>query len=168
VLTVSACAAGDGSFDLSGRSCLVAIDARGVEHVAVRAPHGVLRLDVISGSVLDGPVALRVHLDVAGTISPRLSGLDRLLRLLGIRDPGRRPPPADPRLARLIEALRVADALADGASLSRIAAALHGAQRVASTWPGDGEDIKSAVRRRVALARRLTARGPDGVMHHEV
>jgi hypothetical protein len=130
--------------------------------------NGTLRLDVVSGTVLAGPVALRVHLDCSNAIVPRLPALDRLLRFLGIRDAGRRPPRVDPRLARLVEALRVADALADGASLSKISAALHGARHVVHDWPGEGEDIKSAVRRRVALARRLTAAGPTGVMHHEV
>lgn len=168
VLTVSACAAGDGFFDLTDSPYLAAIDRYGHEHIAVRTPSGDLRLDVVSGTVLAGPATLRVHLDCTSAIPPRLLALDRLLRLLGIRDPGRRTPRPDPRLARLVEALRVADALADGASLTRIAAALLGAQRVLNDWPGDGDDIKSSVRRRVALARRLTAEGPTGVMHHKI
>jgi hypothetical protein len=128
-------------------------------------PSGTLRLDVVAGTVLAGAVTLRVHLDCTSALPSKLSAFDRLLRLLGIRDSGRRPLHADPRLARLVEALRVADALADGASLSRIAAALTGAQRPGSDWPGEGDDVKSSIRRRVALARRLAVEGPIGVMH---
>jgi hypothetical protein len=168
VLTVSAYATADGSFDLPRRSRAVAIDGNGREHVAIRSPGGLLRLDVVSGSVLAGPVALRVHLNVDQAVAPRLSALDRLLRAIGLTDPGRRPARPDARLARLVDALRVSDALADGASLSRIAAALRGTHRLADTWPGEGDNIKSAVRRRVALARQLTARGPAGVMRYEL
>lgn len=168
VLTVSACAVGDGSFDLSGQPYVVAVDCQGHEHVTLVGQTGTLRLDVVSGSVLAGAVALRVHLDCTGMIKPRLSALDRLLRLIGVRDARRCRPRADPRFARLVEALRVADALADGASLSGIATALLGAQRVAGGWPGDGDHMKSAIRRRVALARRLTSQGPPGVMHGRI
>lgn len=168
MLTVSARSAGDGFFDLSATTFLAAVDRRGHEHVTVRTPGGELRLDVVSGTVLSGPVTLRVHLKCSGTAPPRLATLDRLLRFIGIRDGGRRPPRADPRLARLVQALRVADALADGASLSRIAMSLLGAQQAANDWPGDGESIKSSVRRRVALARRLTAEGPAGVMQDRI
>ncbi|MGN6619936.1 MAG: DNA -binding domain-containing protein [Sphingomonas sp.] len=164
VLTVSACAAGDGFFDLSGQSYSVAIDRRGQEHVVAQTPSGTLRLDVVSGTVLSGPVTLRVHLDCTNMILPRLSGLDRLLRLIGIRDPGRRPPRADTRLVRLVEALRVADALVDGASLTQISGSLRGAQCASGDWPGDGESIKSSARRKVALARQLTAKGPAAIM----
>ncbi|WP_255587066.1 DNA -binding domain-containing protein [Hephaestia mangrovi] len=168
VLTVSACAAGDGFFDLSRQPHSVAVDRRGHEHVVIRTPGSTLRLDVISGTVLAGPVTLRVHLDCTTMIPSRLSGLDRLLRLIGIRDPGRRPPRSDPRLARLVEALRVADALADGASLPRIAASLRGAQSASADWPGAGESIKSSARRKVALARQLTAKGPAAIMNGKV
>ncbi len=168
VLTVSACAAGDGFFDLTGTSYVAAVDRRGHEHIAALGRTGLLRLDVVAGTVLAGAVALRVHLDCTTAIVPKLSALDRLLRFLGIHDPGRRPTRPDPRLARLVEALRVADALTDGASLSRIAAVLLGTQRAADAWPGDGDDIKSSVRRRVALARRLTSGGPTGVLQRKI
>ncbi|MGN6279018.1 MAG: DNA -binding domain-containing protein [Sphingomonas sp.] len=167
VLTVSACAAGDGTFDLTRNRYLVAIDRQGHEHVAVGARGNTLRLDVVSGTLLNGPVALQVHLDCAGPVPTRLSALDSLLRLIGIRDAGRRSPQPDARLARLIEALRVSDALVDGASLSTIAASLLGAQW-SEDWPGEGDSIKSLVRRKVDLARRLTAGGPIGVMRHQV
>lgn len=168
MLTVSACAAGDGFFDLSGQAYSVAVDRRAHEHVVVETPSGTLRLDVVSGTVLAGPVTLRVHLECTSTIPSRLSGLDRLLRIVGIRDPGRRPPRADPRLARLVEALRVADALADGASLSRIAASLRGGKSAIRDWPGDSDSLKSSIRRKVALARRLTAEGPAAIMNGKV
>jgi hypothetical protein len=168
VLTVSACAAGAGFFDLSGQSYSVAIDRRGHEHVVVKTPSGTVRLDVVSGTVLAGRVTLRVHLDCTHMIPPRLSGLDRLLRLIRIRDPGRRPPRADTRLVRLVEALRVADALADGASLTQISRSLRGAQSVSGDWPGDGESIKSSTRRKVALAQQLTAKGPAAIMKGKV
>ena len=67
----------------------------------------------------------------------------------------------DRRLPRLIEALRVLDALRDGASLRAIGAALFGAEQ---KWPGAGDHLKSYVRRRVVLARRMAQAGPVGIL----
>ncbi|WP_150290012.1 DNA -binding domain-containing protein [Sphingobium estronivorans] len=94
----------------------------------------------------------------------QLDALHVLLRLYGIPDPTRRTPQPDRRMPRLVEALRVLDALACGASLTAIGAVLVGADRIARDWPGDGEHLKSWVRRRVMLARRLQRAGPRGVM----
>lgn len=170
VLAVTAIAAGEGApaLDLARlpHHC-VATDG-GAEHVAITLPSQVLRLDILSGTLLAGPARLEVHLPVEAQISHRLEALDQLFRLMSLRDPRRRAPVPDNRLPRLVEALRVLDALHDGASLSAIASALLGDDRVAREWPGDGEHLKSSVRRRVALAKRLELAGPAGVLHGQI
>jgi hypothetical protein len=166
VLTVAALTPGavvDDLFDLT-RFGSRAIVARGAdrEHVAITDGAVRLRLDVVRGSVCAGPVMLEHRM--FGALAPgyfaialqQLASLCRMGRAAQWREP------ADPRLPRLIQALRVLDALADGASLRSIAAALPG-DGVAD-WPGPGESTKSRVRRLVDLARRLEAGGPAAVL----
>ncbi|UVO50158.1 DUF2285 domain-containing protein [Sphingomonas sp. SUN019] len=164
VLSVTARPRPRASFDLTRHRFDVVVDNDGTEHVAIHLPGGLLRLDVIAGTVLHGPADLRAHVELAACTPRQLASLDRLLRLGGMRDPGRRPPPPDRRLPRLIEALRIADALAQGASLAGIAGGLSADGHRSGDWPGDGEHHKSAIRRRVVLARRLLALGPAGVL----
>lgn len=139
-----------------------ATDALG-EHVAIRAPGRTLRLDVKEGTLFQGPVLLRYLLSGLSSLPPKLDTLHALLRLIGIPDATRRSLEPDRRLPRLVEALRVLDALADGASLRAIGGALLGEQAVTG-WPGDGEHLKSWVRRRVILARRLENVGSAAIL----
>ena len=164
VLAVTAERDGGHPFDIAGYPHSVVVGEDGDEHVSIVTGPESLRLDVVTGSVLHGPVSLRVHLSCAGAITFRLAALDRLLRLLDVVDGGRRSPPADRRLPRLVEALHVVDLLAQGARLSQIAAALSPGLAFTSDWPGAGEHRKSKVRRQVALARRLVAAGPAGIL----
>jgi hypothetical protein len=71
---------------------------------------------------------------------------------------------AEPRLARLVLGLRVLDARRGGASLRDIAHGLFGE----CDWPGDGDCIKSRVRRLVALSEAMERAGPVGVFQRFV
>lgn len=148
-------------FDIAGFGSRIAaiVDDTG-EHVAVAAPGRHLRLDVATGTLFAGPVHLRYRLNGVATLPPSLDALHALLRLVGVPDPARRTAEPDRRLPRLVEALRVLDALSDGASRHAIAEALLGS----GDWPGDGEHRKSLVRRRIDLARHLQDAGPKAVL----
>lgn len=76
------------------------------------------------------------------------------------------PPPreSDPRLPRLVLALRALDARAEGASLRQLAFGIFGAQ----DWPGDGENNKSRARRLVKLSERLLRAAPYGVLARSI
>lgn len=147
---------------------VIAACGNGVEHIAIASPFGPLRLDVAGGSLLDGPVRLHVRLALSADLPFQLDTLSKLMRLTGITGGARWRAPPDRRLARLVEALRVGDALSDGGSLRDIACVMLGRERVQQEWPGAGDSMKSWVRRRATLARRLHASGPRAVLHRMI
>jgi hypothetical protein len=152
------------TFDLArfGSRALVARGSAG-EHVAITDGPLQLRLDVIEGTVCDGPVLLEHRLLGISAINRQMPVLRQFESLCRT---GRIPPwrgLVDPRLRRLIMALRVCDALADGASLRAIGSTLS-LNGISPSWPGLGESSKSRVRRLVDLAGRLERLGPHGVL----
>lgn len=131
------------------------------QHVRLDGIPEPLRLDVVAGSILDGPVRLEPALCFDRDVECQILALRRLYRLLG----GAPIPFApDMRMPRLVLALRALDARKEGASLREIGTVLF----EDTDWPGDGEWMKSAVRRIVALARTLEQAGPSGVMQRTV
>ncbi|WP_066961510.1 DNA -binding domain-containing protein [Rhizorhabdus dicambivorans] len=120
-----------------------------------------LRLDVVAGSILDGPVRLEPALCLDRDVERQILAIRRLRALLA-GDP--LPVEPDPRLPRLVLALRVLDARREGASLRAIGTVLLDN----SDWPGEGEWMKSAVRRLVALAGALQKAGPRGVLQRRL
>lgn len=126
-----------------------------VEHVAIDERLRRLRLDIVEGTVLAGPVRLRFLIDGPAGAEP---GALALRRLLAVTRHGRFLPslhPPDARMRRWLLALRVHDALADGATQREIATALYGPERVARSWSGRSDALQSRVRRAVASARNL-------------
>ena len=128
------------------------------------------RLHAVVGGVLHG-----VRIDVAGCDATL--PLDRLIfpfavsiaprqlaefRRLGAFARGR---PLDeraatPRLQRYVLALRVIDALGEGATLRTIGETFIRA----GDWPGRGESTKSAARRLAGFAHRLWSGGPATIL----
>lgn len=104
-----------------------------------------------------------VGLDTEARIMPlrRLAGLLRTGRLLPALFPRER------RVERMIEVLRVADALSTGASQREIAAGLFGSERVSSDWCGVSDSLRSRMRRLVREARRMAAGSYRGLMRHD-
>jgi hypothetical protein len=116
---------------------------------------------VVAGSILDGPVRLEPALRLDHDVERQFLTVRRLHALLaGVT----LPIIPDPRLPRLVLALRTLDARNDGASLREIGTVLLGN----ADWPGDGEWMKSAVRRLVALASALEKTGPRGVLQRRL
>ncbi|MBO9621684.1 MAG: DUF2285 domain-containing protein [Sphingomonas sp.] len=118
-----------------------------------------MRLDLVDGAVMPGHMTVEPAIDFRRPLHPQLESIRRLHALIR----GDRPSLRDQRFVRLVEALRVADALAAGASLREIALGMLG-----DDWPGDGEHVKSRARRRVALAGELTRAGPGAVLARRI
>lgn len=121
-----------------------------------------IRIDIEQGSICCGrPVLLRYAMQ--GFVGQHTEArLLPLRRLVGLLRTGRFLPalfPAERRLERLIDVLRVADALSAGASQREIAAVLFGSERVASDWRTVSDSLRSRVRRLVREARRMTTGG---------
>lgn len=114
-----------------------------------------MRLDLVDGLIEPGSLTIEPVIDLCRPLEPQLLSVRRLDALLH----GDCPLAVDQRLIRLVEALRTADALAAGASLRDIGEGMFGGD-----WPGDGEHVKSRVRRRVVLADALLRAGSLGVL----
>lgn len=156
-----AAACESGGFDLRHLARLRITIARSatVEHLAIDDGRRRLRVDVVGGTLLEGPVRLRFLIDGSDGLDQSALTLRRLAALLRR---GRLLPslyPTDTRLARWTAALRVKDALTAGASHREIAIALHGIDHVAEHWGGRSDALQSRIRRAAALARRLAAGG---------
>jgi hypothetical protein len=154
-------------FDLAAVGPRVAVaKGSGGEHVVIADRDVRLRLDIVSGTVLAGPVLLDHQLIGAAALTPKLRALEQLVALCRTSHAARWREPPDPRLPRLVAALRVIDALAEDASLREIAIGLR--LNRAGDWPGTGESVKSHVRRLVALARALRKAGPCAVLRRTI
>lgn len=148
------------AFDLARLACRkILIAGSGVEHLAVSDGWRRIRLDVVEGSLAAGAVRLDYQLSGFASADAPLLTLRRLFALWRTGRFTRGLFPPDPRIARGIEALRVGDALAAGASYREIAVALFGEARVRAEWKGSSESMISRVRRRAAEARHMAAGG---------
>ena len=156
----------DTVFDLSRLAQLttILVDPEGHEHIVISNGLRRIRLDVVSGSLVDGPIALRIvcadmcRLKAAATTMARLASLYQHQRFM----------PAhfreDRRCTRWIAALRVHDGLCAGASQREIAIALYGHKRVASDWYDDNDVMRAGVRRLIRTARGLACGQYRGLM----
>ncbi|MFT5331020.1 MAG: hypothetical protein ACI9KA_002118 [Parasphingorhabdus sp.] len=137
------------------------------QYVAISDGSVSLRLDVISGSVCNGPVMIEHRLVGVSALAPKIPALHHFISLCRSGKMASWREPADPRLPRLILALRVLDALLDGASQRDIGTVLTGGGDEID-WPGPGDSNRSYVRRLIALAHRMEHLGPFGVLRRLV
>jgi hypothetical protein len=124
------------------------------EHVRFIVRGGVFRLDIVSGTVMSGPVQLTYLLAQDGRLARQIDTIRRLEHGLAGTEPGQVEGAS--RIVRSAKALRARDARASGASLREIANELLGADE----WPGPGEYRKSAIRRLVSMGESLVRQGP--------
>jgi hypothetical protein len=145
------------AFELARCGSPTVVRGKACEHVLLRAGTTSVRLDVASGSLLDGPVSL-VH-DLAGTgdIDRTTAALRNFLEFSQAGALATRSATSAQRLRRQVEALRTFDALADGASIRDIGTILFGPDRVRQEWAG--EALKSRCRRVIARARLMASGG---------
>jgi len=129
----------------------VAIGNEGDEHWLLSNGYWLLRLDIVEGTLLGGPVLLRFRLEGLASLLPRLQTLGSLVRLLAAPE-SRFRARATQRTLRWISELRTADALERGASHREIARGLFGEVAQAG-WRLDSDAYRSRVRRLVRAAR---------------
>jgi len=129
------------------------------EHVVIRDGFRRIRLDVVAGSLMQGPVFLRYRLEGIAALRPRVLPLRRLLALCAHRRFVASLFPPDPKMPRLIEMLRVHDGLVAGASLGDLAEALYGAGVHDADSARRSDSLRSRVRRLVREARAMAAGG---------
>ena len=157
----------DSSFALDGiDECVLVARGKTEEHITIGRGARSLRLDIEPRNISDSSPLLELHIAVGPRLRCQAIALGSLLALHRGDSLAAWRPPSDPRLPRLVTALRVLDALCAGASLRRIGDVLlpdRGAD-----WPGSGESAKSRVRRIVALARRLELGGAAAILSQAI
>jgi hypothetical protein len=138
-------------FDATGIGVRL-VTGRNVEHLLIDRG-GIVRLDIIEGTVAAGPVALHFDLADDDRIESQVAAIRALRRTSRI---GRR----NVQLAGRLLALQAVDARDAGASLRETAEILLGA----GDWPGDGDHRKSHVRRLIVAGRQMIRAGPAAVL----
>lgn len=135
------------------------------EHAVLSDGWHHIRLDIAQGTLAPGcPVLLHYQLQGFMALQPKILPLRRLIDLHRYRRFSRSLYPTDPRISRMLQALRVHDALMAGASQREIARALFGASALPAWSSARGDSLRSRVRRLVAQARRLAGGGYRALM----
>ena len=135
----------------------IALAPDGREFLALADGRRRLRLDIVSGSLRAGPVALDYRLSGIAALDPGITTLQRLGRLYRS---GTFPPRSARDFAagaRLALALRAYDGLRLGASHRDVARVLFGSAQVEADW--DEGSLKSRIRRLAKLARSMANEG---------
>ncbi len=155
-----------GAFDLEhcGEKAVVAAGDAGTEHILIGGKSGGLRLDVLEGTLLQGPVSVRYDFSAVGDIKPLLAPLRAFHNICRTGRLSLRPTRKRQRDRRVVDALRTYDALREGASIRDVGILLFGEQRVAEEWGALGEALKSHSRRIIALARGMAGGGWRGLL----
>jgi hypothetical protein len=149
------------SFDLARfadiASIVVAKDGR--EQVALSDGFRRIRIDVVGGTLLQGPVRFRYLLSGFCDVESKVLTLRRLASLCRLGRFARALHPPEPRASRWIEALRSYDAITAGASQREISAALFGGQRARDEWRTSSDSLRLRIQRLVRSARTMVAGG---------
>lgn len=163
VLRVTASPAADdrSAFDLRrwGAAATLVIGSQGEESLLLRDGGPGLRIDIVCGSLLNGPVTLLHDFGWVHDVEPAIVALRRYLHLCRTGELPTLRRATNQATRRLIEALRVHDALAGGASIRDVGVVLFGIDRIQAEWPGRGEALKSHCRRLIALSRLMASGG---------
>lgn len=129
------------------------------EHLLISDGLRTIRLDVLSGSLMRGPVRLQYRLSGFGSVERPLLTLRRLLALwrtsrfsVGLHR-------VEARAGRFVLMLRASDALASGARQREIAAELLSAEAGDARWRVGAPTVRSRVQRLVRNARAMAAGG---------
>lgn len=127
----------------------------GIEYLLIGDDAYQVRLDVVAGTVLRGPVQFRYDLRGATGLEPKLLTLQRLAALLRLGRFSKRLFPRDGGASREMMALRALDARRAGASHREIAMALFGEAVVEADWKGRSAYLRCRVQRLIRLGESL-------------
>ena len=163
--SLAAVAAGSGApedlFDLARFAPIATLHAgrAGSEHLLLSDGLRSIRVDILAGSLAQGPVQLRYL--IAGLASAE-GPLLTLWRLIALCRSGRFAAtlhPPEIRARRFILMLRAHDAMADGATQREIAATLLSTGALEDRWRVTAPTLRSRVQRLVRAARGMAAGG---------
>ena len=145
-------------FDLARFAGLTSVvRAADGEHLLVSDGATSLRLDIVSGSLLEGPVRLSYRLAGFAALRGPLETLHALLRLS--RTGRLAPRPVRHRNRRLILLLRATDALRAGATQRELAAGLLSAEAERARWRAEAPSLRLRAQRLVKGARAMAGGG---------
>ncbi|HEY0413241.1 MAG TPA: DUF2285 domain-containing protein [Allosphingosinicella sp.] len=131
----------------------------GIEHLLLSDGLRAIRVDIVAGSVAEGPVRLRYLLAGLASAEPPLLTLRRLIHVCRVRRFSRSLHPREARARRWLLMLRARDALAAGAEQREIAAILLSPSAREARWRSDASSLRSQAQRLVRGARRMAAGG---------
>ena len=148
-------------FDLGATACLVDVTMGedGNEHILLRDHARRLRIDVVSGSLLNGPVSLRVLIERLEWADWTWDALNRLRETMRTGTLAPRPVASRDRIERWRAALACWDARRAGATQRELADMLVGPERARNEWRTGSDDLRSRVRRIVRFADHMVGGG---------
>ena len=136
-----------------------ALTADGCERLLFSDGLRSIRIDVLSGTVAEGPVQLRYRLAGLAAAEPPVLTLRRLLALCRTGGFCRSLHPGEARARRWLLQLRAHDALTAGADQREIASVLLSAEASEPRWRIRSPSVRSQVQRLVRGARRMPSDG---------
>jgi hypothetical protein len=139
-------------------STIVVIPDRG-EHLLISDGLRSIRLDVLAGTLAQGPTTLRYLLSGLASVEKPLLTLRRLLTLARTGCFSRSLHPREARARRWVLMLRVYDALRVGTDQREIAQVLLSREAGEPRWRSRDPSLRSRAQRLVRGARRTAAGG---------
>jgi hypothetical protein len=139
--------------------CATLVQGREGQHLLLTDGLRGIRLDIVRGSILEGPVRLRYRLSGLRAAEAPLLALRQLLALWRTGRFWRELHRAATRADRLVLMLRASDALASGATQREIAHALLSREAAEPRWRAAAPTLRSRAQRLVRAARAMAAGG---------
>ena len=130
----------------------------GVQHLAISDGLRRIRLDVVDGTLLEGPVRLGYRLAGFADAEPQLLTLQRLLAIQRLGRFARGLHPRENKAERWVMMLRAHDLSVAGASQREIAAALSGSD-ISQEWRTRSDYLRLRVQRLLRDANAMISGG---------
>jgi hypothetical protein len=148
-------------FDLSRfvDMATVVVHGAGGEHLVLSEGYRRIRIDVGRGTLCEGPVHLRYELQGLGGIESKILTLRRLLALCRLGRFARDLHPRERLAPRWVAALRVHDAVREGASQRQVAAVIYGEKSTVVGEESGSDFLRLRVQRLVRVGRYMAEGG---------
>lgn len=148
-------------FDLSrfGDMATVVVHPAGGEHLVLSDGYRRIRIDVGRGTLCEGPVHLRYELQGFSGVEGKVLTLRRFLALCRLGRFSRDLHPRERLASRWITALRVHDAVCEGASQRQIAAVIYGKKSAILGEESGSDFLRLRVQRLARIGRHMVSGG---------
>ncbi len=165
LIAIALPATGQGGFELERLASLATFRRDGDrEHILLCDGYQAARLDIVSGTLANGPVRLFGHIVGLDDAAAPIEAARRLVALHRDGCFGLPCRPSSAQARRWANLLRVRDALLDGASTREIAAALFGPAVAGPRWRIESPEWRARVQRLVAAARHMAEQAPASLL----